>query len=60
MIDDSNTHLPDIARVLDANCLSNIEITKLDVLGQLKALDVNKSYGADGILPIFLKESNDI
>ena len=59
-IDDSNTHLPDILRVLDANNLMEIEITKQDVIDQLKALDVDKSYGPDGISPRFLKESGDI
>ena len=59
-IDDTNTQLPNIARVLDDNFLVSIQISKQDIIDQLKAIDVSKSYGPDGISPIFLKESHFI
>ena len=35
---------------------SEIHVTEQDVEDQIKILDTNKSYGPDGISPIFLKE----
>ena len=40
--------------------LDNIDITIDDVADQIKCLDCSKSYGADSIHPILLKEGGDI
>ena len=58
-IDDSNAQLPDLQPVTDAS-LQSIEVTVQDVLDQLKALDVSKAYGPDGIPPRLFKEGKDM
>ena len=54
VIDDSSTSLP-ISNPVNLPMLNNIAVHDKEVLNQIKFLDCNKSYGADGISPRFLK-----
>ena len=56
-LDTSNAELPTNGNVLNIGPeLSSINISKEDVMDQLKVLDVTKAYGPDGLSPIFFKE----
>ena len=60
-LDDSEAEIPEnpINVIFNAG-LRHINIKKQDVIDQLKILDCSKSFGPDGISPIFLKEGGDI
>ncbi|MCP3901151.1 MAG: reverse transcriptase family protein, partial [Desulfobacteraceae bacterium] len=59
-LDDSNSHLPQYQRIADPDRnFDNIDITVSDVWDQVKCLDSSKSYGPDGISPIFIKEGSN-
>ena len=56
-LDTSNAELPTNGNVLNIGPeLISINISKEDVMDQLKVLDVTKAYGPDGLSPIFFKE----
>ena len=46
-------------RVLSEGTLTSIDISLDDVLDQILALDITKSYGSDGVSPRFLKEGGN-
>ena len=55
-LDDSTATLPfDEYPTVSVNVFDNITIYESEVVDQLKTLDLNKSYGPDGIAPLFLK-----
>jgi hypothetical protein len=59
-LDDTEATLPENIRVFDDGTgLSNINITMQDVVDQVKCLDCSKSYGPDGISPVFIKEGGE-
>ena len=58
-LEDSNKDLPDEAPIVNISSLSSLHVTHTDVLDQIKSLDVNKSYGPDGVSPRLLKEAGD-
>ena len=59
-LDDKDAVLPDNIRLFDdGTTLTTINITKQDVIDQIKDLDSTKSYGPDGISPVFLKEGGE-
>ena len=59
-IDDANATLPDCNRIFcDNRDLSLIIVKQDDVRDQIKILNVNKSYGSDGILPKLLAEGGE-
>ena len=39
--------------------MNEILITEKDIIDQIKCLDTSKSYGPDGISPVFIKEGQD-
>ena len=53
-IDESNSTLPSTS-VSNARALNNFSIKEFEVSDQIKILNINKSYGPDGILPRFIK-----
>jgi hypothetical protein len=55
-LDDSNTRLPVDQPIVTGIFLDSLHVTESDVLDQLKILDINKSYGPDGISPKLIKE----
>ena len=58
---DSNAMLPDNPLIfVDGNELTTIDITIQDVIDQVKCLDCSKSFGPDGISPVFITEGADI
>ena len=59
-VDDKNASLPNQGRVfLMGNNLNDIIVTEKEVSDQIKLLDSNKSYGPDGISPLFIKEGGN-
>ena len=56
-LDDSNKDLPDDPQIMNIISLDSLHVTENDVLDQIKCLDVNKSYGPDGISPRIIKEA---
>ena len=60
-LDDSEAKLPDDNPVFNHdNGLSHINITQQDIIDQIKNLDISKSYGPDGISPVFIKEGGNV
>ena len=54
---EGNSELPDFEqKVIDENCINQIEIKAVKVLKQLKSLNVFKSCGPEICHPFFLKE----
>ena len=59
-LDDSLASLPLDASTLDGiSTLDNIIVTEQEVKDQLQILNTKKSYGHDGLSPMFLKNSGD-
>ena len=58
-ISDSNTEIPQYANLFQSQ-LSSIKVTLDDVADQIANLDISKSYGADNISPIFIKEGGPV
>lgn len=56
-VDDSNAELPQEPPIMNINNFDSLHVTETDVNDQLKNLDVDKSYGPDGISPKLLKEA---
>ena len=59
-VDDTDMILPDTDNIRPDNILDHIEISLTEVQDQLSILDVNKSYGPDGISPKLLRNLKDV
>ena len=56
-MDDSGARVPENPRIVNEGPkLEYVNITLQDVIDQIKCLDCSKSYGPDGISPVFIKE----
>ena len=60
-VDDSNAMLPDMDRIFNnENDLRSINVTEQDVKDQIQILNINKSFGPDGISPKLLVEGGQL
>ena len=59
-LDETGALVPDHVLINEEKALTEIDITLQDVIDQIKCLDSSKSYGPDGVSPVFLKEGIDI
>ena len=58
-LDEVGKELPNDPAILNINSLVSLHVSENDVQDQLQCLDVNKSYGPDGISPKLLKEAGN-